>query len=114
MKNLKKMELSEKINSLLGLEPAIDFTRLKIKDVERLYEVVSKIPNLVQVGARATVERVMQGPLISAAREVLSMPAATILREAREKGGIMGVLESRAKMRRREPEVKVVEPDKTS
>jgi len=106
--------MSDKINSLLGLDPPIDFARLKFKDVQRLYDAISKIPNLIQVGARASVERVMQGPIVTATKEILNMPAASLLREMREKGGIIGVLEGRAKLRRKEPEVKVVEPSKTT
>lgn len=113
MEKMRKQDMSDKINSLLGLDPPIDFARLKFRDLQRLYDAVSKIPNLIQVGARASVERMMQGPIVTATKEILNMPAAGLLREMREKGGFLGVLESRAKLRKKEPEIKVVEPDKT-
>ena len=114
MVNMKKLDLSEKINSLLGLDPAIDFCKLKMTDLQRLYDAVSKIPNLVQTSARATVERVMQGPVVSAARDLLNMPSAGLFKEMREQGGIIGAIERRAKIRGKQSEVKVIEPDKTA
>lgn len=114
MDTSKKKEISEKINALLGIEPPIDFARLKARDVERLYETLSKIPNLVQAGARVSLDRVMQGPLVTATKEVLSLPSGRLFNELREQGGFIGMIEKRMKQRRREPEVKVVEPDKAS
>ena len=112
MDTSKKREISEKINALLGIDPPIDFRRLKTRDIERLYETLTKIPNLVQAGARASLERVMEGPLVSATKEVLSLPAGRLFDELREQGGFIGIIEKRMRQRRKEPEVKNVTPDK--
>ena len=109
-----KRDLSEKINGLLGLEPAIDFGKLKLKDLQRLYEVLSKIPSLVQVGARASLERVMQGPAVTATREILNMRPVAILRELRESGGVIGLVERRMKQQRGEARGKGQKPSETA
>jgi hypothetical protein len=96
-----KKDWSNKINGLLDLSPPLDFTRMSMKDLKRLYDTLSKIPSLIQVGARAGVERVMQGPAATAARDILNMPAARALRELRESGGVIGFLESRMRSRTR-------------
>ena len=97
----KKKDWSNKINGLLDLSPPIDFSRMSLKDLKRLYDVLSKIPNLIQVGARAGAERIMAGPAVTAAKDLLNMPAARALRELRESGGVIGFLESRVRARTR-------------
>ena len=108
-----KQDYSDKINAILGLDPPIDLSKLKEKDLKRLWECISKIPSLVQVGARASLERVMQGPMVSSVREVANMPMMQRFREIREAGGIMGLLDRRMKTKEKKPSDKTEKPAET-
>ena len=109
-----KQDLSDKINGLLGLDPPIDFKKLKEAELKRLLECISKIPNLVQVGARASLERVMSGPVVTSVREVANMPIMQRFRELRESGGIIGLLDKRMKKQGDTSSGQTKKPDETA
>jgi len=109
-----KQDIADKINALLGLDPPIDFKKLKEAELKRLLECISKIPSLIQTGARASLERVMQGPVIKSVREVANMPVIQRLREMREAGGLIGMLDRRMKKQGEVATGQTKKPDETA
>ena len=109
-----KQDLSDKVNALLGLDPPIDFKKLKEVELKRLLETISKIPSLMQVGARASIERVMQGPVVKSVRDISNMPVVQRLRELREAGGIVGLLDRRMKKQGEGTTGQSKKPDETA
>ena len=105
-----KQQVSEKINALLGTDPPLDFSRMKRDDLQKLYEIISKLPSLIQVGARSAIERVMEGPAVQTTREILNMPVMQRLKAFREAGGVLGLFERKVK----EKTGKRSDKDKTS
>lgn len=65
-----KEELSDKINEILGLEDAIDFSKMTKEDLESLLKVVEEPSNLIRIGWKNAREKVKKEIL----EEILGRP----------------------------------------
>lgn len=98
---MKKKELSEKINEILGLTKKVDFTKLSKKDLEVLYEGVSNVAASLSIGVRSAKAKLRQGLLQRPTREVLNMPLGEFIANIRSEGGLIGILAKIREERRR-------------
>jgi hypothetical protein len=92
---LSKEDLSGKLNEILGLEKdPIDFTRLSKDDLERLYDIMTNLIQVAQVGVRTLRSRVEEGGLLlKPIREVANMRVIDLLTSIRREGGVLGMLD---------------------
>jgi nucleotidyltransferase/DNA polymerase involved in DNA repair len=93
---MDKEELSRKLNEILGLEKEpIDFTKLSKSDLERLYNTLSNVLQIAQVGVRTLKSRVEGGGLLlKPVREVANMRVIDLLANIRKEGGVLGMLDA--------------------
>jgi len=98
---MRKRELSDKINEILGLPQKVDFTKLSKKDLETLHDVISNVAASLGIGIRSVKAKIRQGLLQRPTREVLNMPLGEFLANIRSEGGIIGILAKIREERRR-------------
>jgi len=100
-----KEQMSEKLNSLLGLESdPIGFEKLSKEDLERLLTVFTNLAQVAQIGVRSVRDRLQEGILLKPAGEVLNMRVIDLIASIRKEGGILGMFASALKERRKKLE----------
>jgi hypothetical protein len=104
--DMEKKELSDKLNQLLGLQDKpIAFERLPKEDLERLFNVLTNVVQVAQVGVRSFRSRVEEGSLLlKPVRDVANMRVIDFLANIRREGGILGLLDTVLQERRKSAE----------
>jgi hypothetical protein len=97
-----KEELSQKLNSILGLEEdPIHFEKLSKDELERLLKLFSNLVNVAQIGMRTARTRLEEGVLFKPVSEVASMRVIDLVSAIKEQGGLIGLLDSFLQARRK-------------
>lgn len=87
--SLKKTDMSKTINDVLGLKEAVDFSKLKINDLNRLFSFIVEPSNLVGILARSL--RIATKSIAEEKRlkSLLSRPVGDFIKAG--EGGILGL-----------------------
>jgi hypothetical protein len=81
-KKAKKEDLAEELRNILGVD--VKFEKLSSSDIQKLYDVLTKVFSLAEIGVRMMANRVRG----ITERELFNKPLREILKE----GSILGIL----------------------